>query len=44
MPQQHIDRSQPATTGSAAYMERLLSEKVNLESELGRRLEVLHTA
>lgn len=25
-------------------MERLLSEKVNLESELGRRTEVLHTA
>jgi len=25
-------------------MKRLLSEKVNLESELGRRLEVLHTA
>ena len=44
MPQQHVDRSQPATTGSAAHMERLLSEKVNLESELGRRLEVLHTA
>ena len=41
MPQQYIHRSQQAVTGSA-YLERLLAEKVSLESELGRRLEVLH--
>lgn len=45
VPQQHIDRSQPAVTGSAAaQMERLLSEKVSLESDLGRRLEMLHVS
>jgi DnaK suppressor protein len=43
MPQQYIHRSQPAATGSA-HLERLLAEKVSLESELGRRLEVLHAA
>jgi DnaK suppressor protein len=43
MPQQYIHRSQPALTGSA-YLERLLAEKVSLESELGRRLEVLYAA
>jgi DnaK suppressor protein len=41
--QEHIHRSQPAITGSA-HLERLLAEKVSLESELGRRPDVLHPA
>ena len=44
MSQQHIDRSQQAVTGSITSLERLLSEKANLESELGRNLEPLYAA
>jgi DnaK suppressor protein len=40
VPQHYIDRSQPVVI----FRERLVSEKANLESELGRRPDALYAA